>query len=50
MADVEDAASLVASPEGGMATVTANGPHEMLEKNLALFRRAAGAPDLLDRD
>jgi hypothetical protein len=32
-------AMLAAFPEGGMATVTAKGPRETLEKNLALFRR-----------
>ena len=37
-------------PEGGMATVTAKGPRETLEKNLALFRRVEREPALLDRD
>ena len=36
--------------EGGMATVTAKGPRETLEKNLALFRRVEREPALLDRD
>lgn len=43
-------AMLAAFPEGGMATVTAKGPHETLEKNLALFRRVDREPTLLDRD
>lgn len=43
-------AMLAAFPEGGMATVTAKGPRETLEKNLALFRRVDRSPDLLDRD
>lgn len=37
-------------PEGGMATVTAKGPREALEKNLGLFRRVSRDPGLLDRD
>lgn len=44
------AAMLLAFPEGGMETVTAKGPRETLEKNLALFRRVQRAPSLLDRD
>ncbi len=43
-------AMLVAFPEGGMGTVTAKGPRETLEKNLALFRRVERDPTLLDRD
>ena len=43
-------AMLAAFPEGGMATVTAKGPRETLEKNLALFHRVERAPTLLDRD
>lgn len=43
-------AMLEAFPEGGMATVTAKGPRETLEKNLALFKRVARDPDLLNRD
>ena len=43
-------AMLTAFPEGGMATVTAKGPRETLEKNLALFKRVARDPDLLDND
>lgn len=41
---------LAAFPEGGMAGVTAKGPRETLEKNLALFRRIDRDPTLLDRD
>jgi ATP-dependent exoDNAse (exonuclease V) beta subunit len=41
---------LTAFPEGGMAGVTAKGPREALEKNLALFRRVDRDPTLLDRD
>jgi ATP-dependent helicase/nuclease subunit A len=41
---------LAAFPEGGMAGVTAKGPRETLEKNLALFRRVDRDPTLLDRD
>ena len=43
-------AMLAAFPEGGMATVTAKGPSETLENNLALFRRVERDPTLLDRD
>jgi ATP-dependent exoDNAse (exonuclease V) beta subunit len=43
-------AMLRAFPDGGMATVTAKGPHEALEKNLALFRRIQRDPSLLGRD
>lgn len=43
-------AMLAAFPEGGMATVTAKGPRETLEKNLALLRRVERDPTLLDRD
>lgn len=43
-------AMLASFPEGGMATVTAKGPRETLEKNLALFRRVEREPALLDRD
>lgn len=43
-------AMLAAFPEGGMATVTAKGPRETLEKNLALFRQVVRAPETLDRD
>lgn len=43
-------AMLGAFPEGGMASVTAAGPKETLERNLALFRRIARDPGLLDRD
>ncbi len=43
-------AMLAAFPDGGMATVTAKGPRETLEKNHALFKRVARDPDLLDRD
>jgi len=48
MASVQ--AMITAFPEGGSATVTAKGPRETLEKNLALFRRVAREPDLLNRD
>ena len=41
---------LAAFPKGGMDGVTAKGPRETLEKNLALFRRVARDPSLLDRD
>jgi ATP-dependent exoDNAse (exonuclease V) beta subunit len=41
---------LAAFPQGGMAGVTAKGPRETLEKNLALFRRVDRDPILLDRD
>lgn len=41
---------LAAFPEGGMAGITAKGPRETLEKNLALFRRVDRDPTLLDRD
>jgi len=41
---------LAAFPEGGMGAVTAKGPRETLEKNLALFRRVGRDPTLLDRD
>lgn len=37
-------------PEGGMATVTAKGPREKLEKNLDLFRRVSREPELLCRN
>lgn len=43
-------AMLSTFPEGGMATVTAKGPRETLDKNLALFRRVEREPALLDRD
>lgn len=43
-------AMLASFPEGGMATVTAKGPRDTLEKNLALFRRVEREPALLDRD
>ncbi|WP_233092974.1 exodeoxyribonuclease V subunit beta [Paracoccus sp. IB05] len=43
-------AMLAAFPEGGMATVTAKGPRETLEKNLSQFQRVARTPDLLNRD
>ncbi|MDO5757616.1 MAG: UvrD-helicase domain-containing protein [Rhodobacterales bacterium] len=43
-------AMLASFPEGGMATVTAKGPRETLEKNLALFRRVERESALLDRD
>ena len=43
-------AMLSAFPEGGMANVTAKGPREALEKNLALFHRVERDPTLLDRD
>jgi superfamily I DNA/RNA helicase len=43
-------AMLAAFPEGGMATVTAKGPRETLEKNLVLFRRVERDPTLLDQD
>ncbi|MFC2969487.1 UvrD-helicase domain-containing protein [Acidimangrovimonas pyrenivorans] len=41
---------LTAFPDGGLDTVTAKGPRETLEKNLALFRMVARDPGLLDRD
>nr|WP_233858860.1 UvrD-helicase domain-containing protein [Cereibacter sphaeroides] len=44
------AAMLAAFPEGGMANVTAQGPRDTLEKNLALFQKVARDPGLLDRD
>ncbi|MBW4974989.1 UvrD-helicase domain-containing protein [Roseovarius mucosus] len=43
-------AMVAAFPEGGMATVTAKGPRETLEKNLVLFRRVSRDPGLLGRD
>lgn len=43
-------AMLAAWPDGGMATVTAKGPAETLEKNLSLFRRLDLDPKILDRD
>lgn len=43
-------AMLTTFPDGGMATVTAKSPRETLEKNLALFRRVARDPGLLNRD
>lgn len=43
-------AMLARFPEGGMATVTAKGLREALDKNLALFRRVQRDPELLDRD
>ena len=43
-------AMLAAFPDGGMATVTAKGPRETLEKNLSLFRRIERDPALLDHD
>ncbi|WP_241560529.1 UvrD-helicase domain-containing protein [Paenirhodobacter populi] len=43
-------AMIAAFPEGGMATVTAKGPRETLEKNLTLFRRVTRDPDLLNRN
>lgn len=44
------AAMLTAFPDGGMAGVTAKGPRETLENNLALFRRVERDPAMLDRD
>ena len=41
---------LAAFPDGGMATVTAKGPRETLEKNLSLFRHIKRDPALLDQD
>ena len=41
---------LAAFPDGGMAEVTAKGPRETLEKNLALFQRIGREPDVLERD
>ena len=41
---------LAAFSEGGMAGITAKGPRETLEKNLALVRRVDRDPTLLDRD
>jgi ATP-dependent helicase/nuclease subunit A len=41
---------LAAFPDGGMATVTAKGPRETLEKNLSLFRRIERDPSLLEHD
>ncbi|WP_418260614.1 UvrD-helicase domain-containing protein [Fuscovulum blasticum] len=43
-------AMISAFPEGGMATVTAKGPKETLEKDLELFRWVARDPGLLARD
>ena len=43
-------AMLSTFPEGGMATVTAKGPRDTLEKNLTLFRHVEREPALLDRD
>ncbi len=43
-------AMLAAFPEGGIATVTAKGPRETLEKNLSLFRRIERDPELLGHD
>lgn len=43
-------AMLAAFPDGGMASVTAKGPRETLEKNLSLFRRIERDPALLDQD
>ena len=43
-------AMLAAFPKGGMATVTAKGPRDTLEKNLLLFRRVERDPALLDQD
>ncbi|WBU54428.1 exodeoxyribonuclease V subunit beta [Paracoccus sp. SCSIO 75233] len=37
-------------PDGGMGTVTAKGPCEALEKDLALFRQIDMKPKLLDSD
>lgn len=41
---------LTAFPDGGMDGVTAKGPRETLENNLALFRRVESDPALLDWD
>ncbi len=41
---------LAAFPEGGMATVTSNGPREALENNLALFQKINKNPSLLEND
>lgn len=41
---------LTAFPDGGMDGVTAKGPRETLENNLALFRRVERDPAMLDRD
>jgi len=43
-------AMLASFPEGGMATVTARGPRDTLEQNLAIFHRVDREPTLLDRD
>ena len=44
------ATMLTAFPDGGMDGVTAKGPRETLENNLALFRRVESDPAILDRD
>ncbi len=44
------AAILAQFPDGGMATVTAKGPRETVEKDFTLFRRIARNPALLDHD
>jgi ATP-dependent exoDNAse (exonuclease V) beta subunit len=44
------ATMLTAFPDGGMDGVTAKGPRETLENNLALFRRVERDPAMLDRD
>lgn len=44
------ATMLTAFPDGGMDSVTAKGPRETLENNLALFRRVECDPAMLDRD
>nr|WP_197701041.1 hypothetical protein [Paracoccus aminovorans] len=43
-------AMLARFPEGGMTTVSAKGPRDALEKNLAPFRRLQRDPGLLGRD
>ncbi|MCZ8295569.1 MAG: UvrD-helicase domain-containing protein [Rhodobacteraceae bacterium] len=43
-------AMLAAFPDGSLATVTAKGPRETLEKNLSLFRRIERDPALMDQD
>ena len=41
---------LAAFPNGGTEGITAKGPRETLEKNLALFQRIGRDPGVLDRD
>ena len=41
---------LASFPNGGMEGVTAKGPTDTLEKNLALFQRVDRDPGILDRD